>query len=109
MIDIGAIPGVRATVTVRTYTSPAIDGYGEVSETATDTTVVVSWHPGASRRTLERVPEADRQRQFVSIYSDAAIPLRARILLHSEWYEVIRCADYTHIGGPYLQEAALIE
>lgn len=107
MIDIYAIPGIRTTVTLRTYGSNSVDIFGETTRAQTDTSVDVAWHFGATRATLERLDHSDRTRHLVSVYSPVAASVADRVQLNGEWYEVIAIANYTHIGGPYLLTCAL--
>lgn len=113
MIDVRALIGDIPTtdVTLRTFAAPSIDMFGESSTSvAAEVTVTAVVHP-TGRRDLERLPEADRQRELISVYVlDGWSSSRpAEIDYQGATYEVIRAGDYATLGGIYLITAALVE
>lgn len=115
MIDVRGLFGVlpTTTVTLRTFGASTPDDYGEHTPTPTDASLTAIVHP-ADARTLERLPEADRSRETIAVYSllavDTASSVRpAQIVYASRTYEVVSAADYGAVGGIYLLLAQLVE
>lgn len=115
MIDVRGLFGVlpTTTVTLRTFAAATIDDYGVPSVSPSDASLTAIVHP-ADRRELERLPEADRTRETIAVYSllaiDTAGSVRpAQIVYAGRTYEVASAADYGAMGGIYLLLAQLIE
>jgi hypothetical protein len=112
LVDDMAYPG---GLVVETYTAATIsNAYGEAVYAApTTTTITCIAHP-AGRRELARLPEGDRHKQTIAIYSEATLahPAGTRPLVvryEGRRYEVVKVADYSVIGGLSLALAQLIE
>ena len=119
LMDVSALVGdiPTVTVTVRTFAASAIDGFGQATRGATtDVARQCVVHP-ATPRQLERLPEADRVRSVLAVYSTepiltvgAVAPARIEYPVSSgRWHEWTELSDYGELGGIYFGLAALIE
>ncbi len=116
MIDVSALIGDIPTVsvTLRTFGASSVDALGEATDgAATDAAVEVVAHP-MTGRALERMPEADRTREPLALYSLQELPIAgstrpAQVLYQSRWYEIVRVEDYLALGGMWMAEARLVE
>jgi hypothetical protein len=115
MIPVGGLVGAISTteVTIRTYGAPSTNIYGEVTASATDAARDVVVHP-ATTALLDRMPEADRLRDTIAVYTTDALrtvsttrpPL---VYYQSTWYEVVQSEDYGTLGGIYITLAQRLE
>jgi len=111
---IGAIP--TTTVTVRTFGASSVNMRGETLATPSDEARALVVHP-AGRRQIERLPEADRQRETIAIYDVAEdsplvpVPTRKapRVIYQGDTYEVTFVGDYAEMGGVHLVLASRID
>lgn len=115
MIPVGGLVGAIPTtsVTIRTYGATSVNAYGETTATPTDTAASVVVHP-ATTAMLERMPEADRKRETIAVYTNDALRTvgstrPARVYYQSTWYEVTQSADYGTLGGIYIVMASRLE
>jgi hypothetical protein len=108
MIPVHLLHGVLLTesVTVRTFAASTSNGYGEVIDgAATDVVETMPIHP-ASGKMLDRLPDADKQRETLACYPLAGTALARvagsrppRLQRNGFWYEVTDDQDYATIGG----------
>lgn len=117
MIDLSGLLATIGTtsVTLRRAGATSIDAFGETSNTVADTALAgVVVHPGTSRAQLERLQEADRRRELISVYSESALQVTGAtkgdlVQYQGTWYELIDLGDYNALGGMYLATAARLE
>jgi hypothetical protein len=108
---VGAIP--TTSVTVRTFGSSTVNAYGETTASSTDATRSVVVHP-ATTAYLDRLPEADRHRETVAIYSTSALTSASSVkpmlvYYQSTWYQLVSHEDYDSLGGIYIAMAQRLE
>ena len=115
MIPVGSLVGIIPTseVTIRSYGATTINAFGETEQTPSDSTQTVVVHPSGSD-VLERLPEADRHRATISVYSNDTLSTVTstrpyQVFYQNRWYEVIDSADYNTMGDIYVTIAQLIE
>lgn len=116
MIDVSGLIATigTTTITVRRAGATVINTYGETTNLTSDSTMAATVHPGAGRAQLERLAEADRRRELISIYSESALRITGAtkgdlVQYQSTWYELIDLGDYDALGNVYLATAARLE
>ena len=110
----GVIPS--SSIVVRTFATPAEpDTYGRTPEgVSTDTAEFWPVHSATTRQRLDRLPEADRQRETIAIYAGAESALvpdagttPAQVVYNGATYTVVAVGDYEDQGAVYLVLAQL--
>lgn len=120
MIPVGILLGgviPRSTVSITTYGTSTIDAFGRAVDGSTTTTSeTIPVHPATSRRMLERLPEADRERETIALYAPPSSALvRASgsrpptVAYRGHTYEVSHTGDYATQGGIMLVLAQLVD
>lgn len=115
MIDVAPLIGDIPTteVTVRSHGASTVNAYGESTASVTDSTRDVVVHP-ATTAALERLPEADRLRETIAVYSTSALSTTSStkpdlVYYESDWYEIVESEDYNTLGGMYITLAQRLE
>lgn len=115
MIDVRALIGdiPTTTITLRTFGAVSRNAFGETESASTDTEITAVVHP-ADRRARERLPEADRVREMISIYVldvDAFDTVRAApapwVVYAGRTYEIVDVQDYVELGGVLIATGSL--
>jgi hypothetical protein len=107
-----AIPG---GVQVERYGPQQVDELGQVVDPEpTMLTIQAAVHVTTSKRALARLPESDRTRETIAVYTNDAIftagDARPDVVHYRDRrYEVTAVSDYELQGGVYLTLAQLIE
>lgn len=106
---------IAGGLTVEVPGAQTISSMGEVVDAAaTETTYdPIAVHP-ADKRMLERVPEADRTRETIAVYTTTALRTAGSARPHvvqyqGDRYEVVSVEDYGTAGGVYLALSQRIE
>lgn len=110
MILVGPLVGDIPTtsVTIQTIGASSIDALGRTTHSSTSVTRDVVAHP-ALPESLERVPEADRSREAIAVYTNDPLRIRDKVYYNSTWYEVINSDNYDALGDIYITLCSKLE
>lgn len=103
MILVGPLVGDIPTtsVTIRTSGAASVDALGRTTISSSDTTRDVVAHP-ATAAALERLPDSDRRRDSIAIYTNSSLDLKDRVYYNSTWYEVVESENYDALGDIFI-------
>ncbi len=100
------------SMTVERFPTPTRNALGHmVTGSAVSTPLIGAGIVTTARRHLERLPEADRQRETIVVYTRTATQLTTPdvITLNSKRYQVTDVSDYALQGDCFVTLAQLIE
>lgn len=103
MLDCGPLVGDIPTtsVTIRTSGAASIDALGRTTISTSDATRDVVAHP-ATTAALERLPDSDRRREIIAVYTNDPIDTTDKVYYQSSWYEVVESENYDALGDIYI-------
>ena len=103
MLDCGPLVGDIPTtsVTIRSQGASSIDLLGRTTNSSTDSVRDVVAHP-ATAEVLERLPDSDRSRGMIAVYTNDALDTRDLVYYDSNWYEVAESENYDALGDIYI-------